>query len=76
MSVAAETAIVTPFALGYLVARDAGGNGNFSNHGPLHIVLTVLSGVITAFTVMLFAAAAQRLPLVTMGLLQFLMPSL
>ena len=76
MSVAAETAIVTPFALGYLVARDAGGNGNLRNHGPLHIVLTVLSGVITAFTVMLFAAAAQRLPLVTMGLLQFLMPSL
>ena len=76
VSVAAETAIATPFAIGYLVALEVGGNGNFTDNGPPHIVLTVLSGVITAFTLMLFAAATQRLPLVTMGLLQFLMPSL
>ena len=32
--------------------------------------------MITAVTLMMFATAAQRLPLVTMGLLQYLMPSL
>jgi len=40
------------------------------------MILTMLSGVLTAFTLILFAAAAQGLPLVTLGLLQCLMPSL
>lgn len=75
VSVAAETAIATPFAIAYLVALECCGQGNFANHGTQHIVLTVLSGLITAFTLMMFATAAQRLPLVTMGLLQYLMPS-
>ena len=76
VSVTAETAIATPFAIAYLIALEYGGHGNFTNHGTVHIILTVLSGVITAVTLMMFATAAQRLPLVTMGLLQYLMPSL
>lgn len=76
VSVTAETAIATPFAIAYLIALEYGGQGNFTNHGTVHIILTVLSGVITAVTLMMFATAAQRLPLVTMGLLQYLMPSL
>lgn len=76
VSVAAETSIATPFAVAFLIALECNGHGNFFNHGPLHIILTVLSGLITALTLMLFGAAAQRLPLVTMGLLQYIMPSL
>ena len=76
LGVAVETAMATPVAIGYLLVLEWRGYGHFTNHGPQHIILTVLSGVLTAFTLMLFAAAAQGLPLVTMGLLQYLMPSL
>ena len=50
------------------------GTATFTNHGPGHIVLMILSGVVTALPLLLFAAAAQRLPLVTMGLLFYLTP--
>lgn len=76
ISVAAETAIATPFALAYLIALEYRGHGNFTNHGTVHTTLTVLSGLITAVTLLMFATAAQRLPLVTLGLLQYLMPTL
>ena len=76
LGVAVETAMATPMAIAYLLLLEWRGYGHFTNHGPQHIILTVLSGVLTAFTLMLFAAAAQGLPLVTMGLLQYLMPSL
>ena len=36
----------------------------------------ILSGVLTAMPLLLFAAAAQRLPLVTMGLLFYLTPAM
>jgi len=76
LSVAAETALATPFAIVYLVALEGAGHGHFGSQGPQHMILTMLSGVLTAFTLILFAAAAQGLPLVTLGLLQYLMPSL
>lgn len=44
--------------------------------GPWHLALTVLSGVITAVPLLFFAAASRRLPLVTMGLVQFVAPLL
>jgi chloramphenicol-sensitive protein RarD len=40
------------------------------------VVLMILSGVFTALPLLLFAAAAQRLPLVTMGLLFYLTPAM
>jgi chloramphenicol-sensitive protein RarD len=36
----------------------------------------ILSGVLTALPLLLFAAAAQRLPMVTMGLLFYLTPAM
>lgn len=74
VSVGVEAALATPFALGYLVALQAGGHGTFLAGGPGHSALMVLSGVVTALPLLLFAAAAQRLPLVTMGLLFYLTP--
>lgn len=76
LSVTAETAMAMPMAIGYLVVLEWRGYGNFTNHGPQHIILTMVSGLLTAFTLVMFAAAAQGVPLVTMGLLQYLMPSL
>ena len=71
---ALETAILTPFAIGVLVyvARDTG--LAFGHNGAVHTTLLVMSGIVTAIPLLLFAAAARRVPLVTIGLIQFLTP--
>ena len=76
VSVGIEAAIAAPPALAFLVVLQATGHGTFTSHGPGHIALMVLSGVLTALPLLLFAAAAQRLPLVTMGLLFYLTPAM
>jgi chloramphenicol-sensitive protein RarD len=74
VSVGLEAAIATPFALAYLVVLQAGGGGTLTGHGASHVVLLVLSGVLTALPLLLFAAAAHRLPMVTLGLLFYVTP--
>jgi len=74
VSVGIETALAAPFALGYLIVLQTGGHAEFVGHGAGHVVLLVLAGVLTAVPLLLFAAAAQRLPLVTMGLLFYMTP--
>jgi chloramphenicol-sensitive protein RarD len=76
LSVAVESALAAPFALVYLVIITLGGDGHLLGHGAGHIALTVLCGPVTAIPLLLFAAAAQRLPLVTLGLLQYLTPAM
>lgn len=76
VSVAVETAIAAPFALAYLVFIQFNGDADFVNHGAAHTVLMMLCGPVTAVPLLCFAAAAQRLPLVTLGLLQYLTPSM
>jgi chloramphenicol-sensitive protein RarD len=74
VSVGVEAALAAPFAVAYIVAIQLTGQGQFTNNGTGHIVLMMLSGVVTAVPLLLFAAAAQRLPLVTLGLLMYLTP--
>jgi len=76
VSVAVETAVAAPFALVYLVLLAFNGDSDFTNHGPAHVALMLLCGPVTALPLLCFAAAAQRLPLVTLGLLQYLTPSM
>jgi chloramphenicol-sensitive protein RarD len=76
LSVAVESALAAPFALVYLVIITLGGDGHLLGHGAGHIALIVLCGPVTAIPLLLFAAAAQRLPLVTLGLLQYLTPAM
>lgn len=76
VGVGVETAIAAPFALAYLVFIQISGDADFVNHGPAHAALMVLCGPVTAIPLLCFAAAAQRLPLVTLGLLQYLTPSM
>jgi chloramphenicol-sensitive protein RarD len=76
VSVAVETLIALPLALAYLVTLQVLGESHFLNHGSWHTVLLILAGPVTAIPLLLFAAAAQRLPLVTMGLLFYLNPGL
>lgn len=68
-----ETAVLVVPALGYLVALGALGDGSLG-HGVGLSVLLAGAGVVTAIPLMCFGAAATRLPLTTIGLLQYLTP--
>nr|WP_090341790.1 EamA family transporter RarD [Mycolicibacterium malmesburyense]CRL71865.1 rarD protein [Mycolicibacterium malmesburyense] len=74
VSVGVEAGIATPFALAYIAVLQSTGHGTFTGYGGDHVALMVLSGFLTALPLLLFAAAAQRLPLVTMGLLFYMTP--
>ncbi len=71
-----ETAVLAPFALGFLLWLDAGGAGQFGHAGWGLSLLLVMGGVITAVPLSLFAAGVQRIPLTSLGFLQYLSPSL
>jgi chloramphenicol-sensitive protein RarD len=75
-SFAFETMVLFLPAVGYLVWLGATGDGTFTSEGPGHAVLLALGGVCTAVPLMLFGAAAVRIPLTTLGLVQYLAPTL
>jgi chloramphenicol-sensitive protein RarD len=75
-TLAAESALLTPVALGYLVYLELTGHLTFGHLGWAHSLLLVATGVVTVVPLLFFAAAATRLPLTTMGLLQYLAPTL
>jgi chloramphenicol-sensitive protein RarD len=71
-----ETVILAPFALGAIIWLEATGRGTFSQDAPWHGIGLLGTGIATAIPLLFFAAAARRVPLTTMGLLQFLAPIL
>ncbi|RWZ64751.1 EamA family transporter RarD [Labedella populi] len=71
-----ESFSLIPLAIVGLVIVSLTTGVTFGAAGPWHVLLIVLSGVITAVPLLFFAAASRRLPLVTMGLVQFLAPVL
>ncbi|GMA40617.1 EamA family transporter RarD [Mobilicoccus caccae] len=72
----AETAVLAPAALGVIVWLSMTGGETAFSQGPVHFALLASSGVFTAIPLLLFAMAANRIPLVTLGLLQFIAPVL
>ncbi|MER5545731.1 EamA family transporter RarD [Streptomyces sp. NPDC002589] len=73
-SLAAETAIQFLPALGYLLWLGAHGESSFLDDGAGHAALLASTGVVTALPLVCFGAAAIRVPLSTLGLLQYLTP--
>ena len=71
-----ETALVFLPAFGYLLFAELRGEGAFLHIGGQTSGLLVLSGIVTAIPLLLFAAGAQRVPLTTVGLLQFIAPTI
>jgi chloramphenicol-sensitive protein RarD len=71
---AVETVVAVPFALAYLVWL--GSAGTFTGHGTGHVLLLMSAGIVTALPLLLFGAAARRLPLSVIGMLQYLAPAL
>jgi chloramphenicol-sensitive protein RarD len=75
-SMTIETVVLAPFAAAGIVWIERTGNGTFSTEGAAHTLMLLSTGVVTAVPLILFAAAARRVPLATMGLLQFFAPVL
>ncbi|MFJ8036222.1 EamA family transporter RarD [Streptomyces sp. NPDC096032] len=73
-SLAAETAMQFLPALGYLLWLVAHGGSSFVDDGPGHATLLASTGLVTALPLVCFGAAAIRVPLSTLGLLQYLAP--
>ncbi|MFI1420958.1 EamA family transporter RarD [Streptomyces sp. NPDC020731] len=73
-SLAAESAIQFLPALGYLVWLGARGDATFGTEGTGHALLLVAAGIVTALPLACFGAAAIRVPLSTLGLLQYMTP--
>jgi chloramphenicol-sensitive protein RarD len=73
-SLAVETAVLALPALGYLLWLGDSGDGTFTSEGGGHAVLLMGGGIATAVPLILFGAAAVRIPLATVGLLQYIAP--
>jgi len=75
-SLAWETAVLFLPALGFLVVLSVTGRGTFGTVGTGHSLLLASTGLVTALPLLLFGAAATRIPLSTLGLLQYLTPTM
>ena len=73
-SLTVETTFLLLPALVYLVVLGARGEGTFTTDGTGHILLLIGGGVTTAVPLILFGTAAVRIPLITIGVLQYIGP--
>ncbi len=75
-SLAVETTVAAPLALGYLVWLQLNGTAAFGHTGGGKAFLLAGAGVVTAIPLLMFAAAATRVSLTMLGLLQYIAPTL
>jgi chloramphenicol-sensitive protein RarD len=75
-SLTVETAVMFVPALALLLVLQARGTGHFGHEGLGHAALLASAGVATAIPLLFFAAAASRVPLTVLGLLQYFAPVL
>lgn len=71
-----ETALLLPFALMWLSWLGFNGRAAIAGDDPVLTFWLVMAGPITALPLLMFALAARRLPLTTIGFMQFLAPTL
>jgi chloramphenicol-sensitive protein RarD len=75
-SLAVETSAMALPAIAYLIFADAQGYGSFGHVSAGLDLLLISSGVVTGVPLLFFAAAARRVPLSVMGMLQYITPVL
>lgn len=71
-----ETGLLLPFAIAYLLWAVDSGSLVFRTRGLGLDLLLLLAGPVTAVPLLFFTGAARRLPLTTLGFLQYLSPSI
>ncbi|AIT61439.1 EamA family transporter RarD [Corynebacterium doosanense] len=75
-SLTAEALAMTPVAVIYLVWLASRGESTFTSEGPGHTALLLLAGVVTAAPLFFFGAGAKKIPLATVGMLQYITPTM
>ena len=75
-SLSVETAVLAPASLAAMVWIGVDGTATFTDLGVGHALLLASTGIVTAIPLLLFASSARRVPLSTIGLLQYLTPTL
>src|SRR5690606_2019465 len=71
-----EVLLLAPIALGYLIYQEVNGTGTFLHSDTTTDVLLVVAGVVTAVPLVLFTSASKYLRFSTIGMMQYLSPSL
>ena len=70
-----ETMVLTPVAVGYIAWLVSAGDSSFGHHGAGHALLLACTGVVTVIPLVCFGGAAIRVSLTTIGLLQYITPT-
>jgi chloramphenicol-sensitive protein RarD len=73
---ALETAVLSVPALVYLVYLELAGTASFGHAGTVTNVLLAFTGIVTALPLLLFARAARKVTLATVGILQYIAPTM
>lgn len=71
-----ETVFLMPIALAVIIYLEVSGRGALDTGAPYQYVLLLLCGVLTAVPLGLFGVSAQKVPLTTLGITQYLSPSI
>jgi chloramphenicol-sensitive protein RarD len=71
-----ETLILLPLAVGYMGMRMADGTAVFGNQDSVMTMALVAAGPLTALPLLFFALGARRLNLSTIGIMQFMAPTM
>lgn len=74
-SLSVETAALTPAALVYVLVLGVTGGATFGHVSVGHTLLLMSAGAATAIPLLFFGAAAIRIPMTYIGMLQYLTPT-
>ena len=75
-SLTLETAMIAPLAIALMAVLASRGDFSFVSGGVGHAVLLALTGPITAIPLLFFGASARRVPLSTLGIMQYVAPTI
>ncbi|NUR89316.1 MAG: EamA family transporter RarD [Nonomuraea sp.] len=73
-TLAVETALMLPFALAYVVVLQTRGEATFGHVSPANTLLGIGAGFVMTVPMLLYSAAATRIPLSLTGMLQYIEP--
>ena len=76
LGLAVETLAVTPIALGYLLFLSLKGEHIYTSLTSYELLFLIGTGIITAIPLLLFSYGAQKLPLTTIGFIQYSAPTI
>lgn len=71
-----ELILISPFAIGFLIYVHGMGEGHLIGYGTKTTMFLLLTGLVTYLPLLWFSSAAQRLRMATIGVLQYMNPTI